>query len=196
MEEKYTRKDMFDDLEAYSAAEKKLEESYKKAVGLAHSVYKDKCCEDGTPYIDHIMRVAERVIEHDYEINRHAVISVLKDVMQDGSIPYEQLRSEFDSFIADNVKAMTTDKSIGVFDLKSYLEATANARSYFLPVIKIFERTDNIDILSNCTDKSRLKEYLDETLNIFIPVYKTSGDGREKEKLLEELEKKAKDIKI
>ena len=136
LEEKYTRKDIFDDFEAYSAAKKELEALYKKAVGLAHSVHKDQYCEDGTPYIDHIMRVAGRVIDHECEADEQAVVSVLKDTMQDGSITYEQIRSEFGSFIADSVKAMTADKSSGVFDLKSYLEASANARNYFLPVIK------------------------------------------------------------
>ena len=92
-------------------AERELEELYSKAAEFAYNIHKDQQGEDSTVYTDHIMRVAERVTDHKPAVHEQSIAAVLKDTVQDSITTYEQIKSEFGSYIADSVKTLTADKT-------------------------------------------------------------------------------------
>ena len=183
---KYDQQDLFDDFEAFDAQEKEGQEKVKKARELASVAHQGQTRDEGTPYFEHVNRVAQRLIDKN-ESSHSIVIAYLPDVLEDTNITYEELKEQFGKYVADGVSVLTKQKGA---DVKKYLQNIIEYKSSRIAYIKLFDRIDNISSLALCPDENKVRKYIKETKEIFIPVM---SSGRQMEhhsyiELMNELE--------
>lgn len=184
----YEVMDLYNDMEDYKRAADEIKASYKKAVEFARAAHEGQTRDEGTPYFDHVYRVAESVIQIERKPNCDAIIAVLHDVLEDTATTPEDLRREFGSLVADGVQQLTKDKTAPGYSLAGYLEAIAANEDFMLPVIKMLDRIDNVRSLTVCPDVKKKINYMRETKEIFIPIFQRYHSKKDTyQKALQEL---------
>lgn len=189
----YTQEDLFSDIEDYRKAEQEHLQTWEKAVKLALAAHAGQTRDEGTPYYDHVYRVALRVIKMHRRADKDAVIAILHDVLEDTVTTPEDLRREFGQLVADGVQQLTKDKAAPGYSLAGYLESIArNEDDYMIPVIKMLDRIDNVRSLDMCPDEQKKARYMQETREIFIPIFQRYHRNKDTyNKVLTELEQLA-----
>ena len=140
-------------------AELKSKEMVEKALRIASIAHLHQLRDEGTPYIEHPVRVASRFETDDIL----QVISLLHDVLEDSDFTYEDLEKEFGRFVADRVQILTKPKG---YDMNSYMEHIAN--DYYCLQVKLSDRIDNIKSLKSCPNIEKRKKYILETEKYFL----------------------------
>lgn len=139
----------------------------EKAYMIGEFAHMGQTRDDGSPYFEHPKRVAEIVSKYNKSISAKT-IALLHDTLEDTKISYDYLNKYF-SGIADEVLVLT--KKDGE-DLKIYLEKVFEYKSPNTSFVKIADRIDNIRDLKNCPDKNKVKRYIRQTEEIFLPIIK------------------------
>ena len=163
---KYDQQDLFDDFEAFDAQEKEDQEEIKKAREFAERAHQGQTRDEGTPYFEHVNRVAQRLIDK-HELPQYIVIAYLHDILEDTHITYDDLKDQFDKYTADSVNVLTKQKGA---DVNKYLQNIIDHESYGLAYIKVLDRIDNISSIPLCPDENKVRNYIKETKENFIPV--------------------------
>lgn len=101
--EVYDEYEEVDDVES-DYAEKMLE-LYNKAKEIAEEAHKDQVDKNSKPYIEHVHRVADRLVYLEEK-----TIALLHDTLEDTDVTEEDLRKEFPEFVVEAVKALTRNK--------------------------------------------------------------------------------------
>lgn len=137
----------------------------ERAYLVAELAHKGQTRDDGTPYFEHPKRVAESVLKYEENILAQ-VLALLHDTLEDTNVDYEYLKKYFD-YIADEVLVLTKKEGE---DFQIYLKNILEFPSADPIIVKMLDRIDNVKDLKNCPDKNKIKKYIKETEDIFIPM--------------------------
>lgn len=145
---------------------------FMNALKYAYEKHFGQVRKDGTPYINHPVRVANFVQNFifDYDIydNKEDVIiaALLHDTLEDTIATYDELLTLFGKRVALLVKELTNDdvlkKELGK---EYYLMVKVVSMSDVALFIKLCDRLDNVIDLVNSDYSFQLK-YIKETINI------------------------------
>lgn len=150
-----------------------------KAIELAFRAHEGQVRDEGTPYVQHPLRVFERFKQfrplEDTPIRRYeelGCISLLHDVLEDSAITAAELAREFGPFVAEGVSLLTKAPvpeggSKAERDAAYYAALKAGAPD--LQLIKLLDRLDNLASLCLCPDEAKRRRYLEETERVFLP---------------------------
>lgn len=150
-----------------------------KAIELAFRAHEGQLRDEGTPYVQHPLRVWERFKQfralEDTPIRRYeelGCISLLHDVLEDSAIGEDHLRAEFGDFVAEGVRRLTKapvpEGGSKAERDAAYFEAL-QAGDPDVQLIKLLDRLDNLGSLAACPDMSKRRRYLEETERVFLP---------------------------
>jgi GTP pyrophosphokinase len=150
-----------------------------KAIELAFDAHAGQTRDEGTPYVEHPLRVwdsfkqhrplGETTIRHYEELG---CIAILHDVLEDCDVTYEQLEREFSPFVAESVRLLTKTP------LRPGLEKPARDAAYFealqeapvdIQLIKLLDRLDNMTSLATTPKPGKAQRYVEETERVFLP---------------------------
>lgn len=154
--------DLMETVGEYKDADIKAKEMVKKAFSIALIAHKDQFRDEGTPYIDHPLRVASRFKNDD----TLKTIALLHDVIEDSDYSYEDIKDMFGEFIAQKVVLLTKDKTKKEFSIDSYMENII--QDFYALKVKLADRIDNISSLKFCLDQVKIEKYIKETYKYFI----------------------------
>ena len=151
--------EVYDDYEEVDDVEpnyaEKMLELYNKAKEIAEEAHKDQVDKNGKPYIEHIYRVADRLVYLEEK-----TIALLHDTLEDTDVTEEDLRKEFPEFVVEAVKALTRDK-----EKETYEDFIKRAALNDMAIrVKIADVKDNYErkMIEPRPDlKKRYKEALD-----------------------------------
>lgn len=155
---------------SFEASEERDKLLLEKAYMVAELAHKGQTRDDGTPYFEHPKRVAESLLKYENNILAQ-VLALLHDTLEDTNIDYEYLKKHF-GYIADEVLVLTKKKGE---DFQIYLKNILEFPSANPIIVKMLDRIDNIKDLKNCPDKNKIKKYIKETGDIFIPMLEDEG---------------------
>ena len=139
-----------------------------EALNFATKMHEGQVRHDGTPYINHPIRVANYVkkYKNSKELDMLVICSYLHDTLEDTTTTYYDLVKLFWAHVASIVLELTTDedlkKEIGK---ERYLEIKMKNMSSWALVIKLCDRLDNTSDLENSTESFQIK-YVNETIGI------------------------------
>lgn len=150
-----------------------------KAIELAFRAHEGQLRDEGTPYVQHPLRVFERFKQfrplEDTPIRRYeelGCISLLHDVLEDSDVDQAAIEAEFGSFVAEGV-ALLTKPPVPEGGAKAERDAAyfaaLRASAPDLQLIKLLDRLDNLASLAHCPDPAKRRRYLEETERVFLP---------------------------
>ena len=129
-----------------------------KAREFAEEKHKGQVRKDGSPYADHLFRVADIVFRFKKCTRAEELIAAtfLHDILEDTDTGVNELREEFGEIITLLVVELTTDKLRSDLDGKAnYLSskfASERMISNWALVVKLADRLDNISDLDSMAD--------------------------------------------
>lgn len=147
--------------------------------------------DEGTPYVEHCIRVAEAASLHGSD-NEAYIIGMLHDTLEDTATTYLDLVATFGEKIADVVVILTHKEEV------SFSEYLVSITNHPLALrIKLYDRLDNMESLPYCGNKEKIQKYCEETANVFLPIMSKSkyADTKECQSLLHQIEKKVEELK-
>ena len=162
-----TYQDVMESVGEYLSIDKEDTALKMKALDIAKKAHEGQLRDEGTPYIEHVLRVARMVREHGDDAD--VIVALLHDVVEDSDLTVKDLELEFGEEIADAVGLLTKKKDL-VF--RDYMEALAADSSALY--VKLADRLDNIRSLEHCGKPEKVSRYLEETRGVFLPVVKNS----------------------
>lgn len=143
----------------------KMEEAYEFAK-LKHS---GQTRLDGSPYINHPVKVAELVKENFSNldiINELLTAAYLHDVVEDTNTSFEEIENKFGMVVASIVLELTNDEELKEkYGKTDYLCHELEYMSDYALNIKLCDRLANVMDLKNAPDDF-IKHYKEETLEI------------------------------
>lgn len=165
--DKYTYQDAMESVGEYLVLDQTNTELKRKALKLAQKIHAGQLRDEGTPYIDHIHRVAQMVSEHGDDID--VIVALLHDVVEDSDLTITDIESEFGEEIAAAVGLLTKRKDLSFDDYMAAIAADSTA-----VYVKLADRLDNIQSLKHCGKPEKVSRYLEETCGTFLPAVKKS----------------------
>ena len=150
-----------------------------KAIELAFSAHEGQLRDEGTPYVEHPLRVWEAFKGHrplgETPIRRYeelGCIAILHDVLEDCDVTYGQLASDFSDYVAEGVRLLTKlpvrpDQAKAERDA-AYFAALQDAPRD-VQLIKLLDRLDNLSSLGATANPDKIARYLEETERVFLP---------------------------
>lgn len=150
-----------------------------KAIELAFAAHEGQTRDEGTPYVEHPLRVwdafkqhrplGETAIRHYEELG---CIAILHDVLEDCDVTYEQLQTELSPFVAEGVRLLTK-QPLRVGEDKGMRDAAYFAALKDAPrdiqLIKLLDRLDNLTSLAASPVAGKVARYVEETERVFLP---------------------------
>lgn len=161
-----------------------------KAYEFAKKAHEGQLRDEGTPYFEHVERVANQVKKSS---DTHAYITaLLHDVIEDSTYTFEDLSKLFTEDVAKDVLILTKKEGES---FETYLKKIT--LKYVPLLVKLVDRLDNIKSLSQCGSEDKKKKYLLETQTQFIPVVKEARYSKLPEfaTLIEQIESACKAVK-
>ena len=142
---------------------KEIEDDYQRAYRLVSYLFQDRKDKAGDAYVEHLIRVSDRITSHDAK-----VAALLHDVVEDiPDFTFQDLESlNFSSSIIDIVKIVTKDKSknLSYHDWISEILSIGNDEAI---KVKYSDMMDNFDLnrlnrLDEDTKRRLIMKYKDE----------------------------------
>ena len=146
----------------------------KEALEFATKVHRNQKRINGTPYINHPIRVAENVKKYVQEKNMDELVisAYLHDTLEDGFITYDDIANKFGYKIANIVLELTNDVSLkNKLGKTRYLQLKMKKMNNDALSVKLCDRLDNVRDLINADETFKYK-YLEETNNIINYILK------------------------
>ena len=151
------------------------------AVALAAEVHHGQCRDEGTPYIEHPIRVARIAAEElgveDVDL---LITAYLHDCVEDAADPEvvrRRIREHFGARVLEAVEVLTkpADKSVPKEqrDRKYHERLLAAPRE--IQALKVADRLDNTRFLIRCPDAKKRASYLKETEEKYLPLAEQAG---------------------
>jgi (p)ppGpp synthase/HD superfamily hydrolase len=149
------------------------------AIELAFAAHEGQLRDEGTPYVEHPLRVWESFKRHrplgDTPIRRYeelGCVAILHDVLEDCDVTFAQLEREFSPFVAENVYLLTK-RPLMAGEAKAERDAAYFAALRQAPadiqLIKLLDRLDNLSGLSASPRPGKVARYVEETERVFLP---------------------------
>jgi guanosine-3',5'-bis(diphosphate) 3'-pyrophosphohydrolase len=158
------------------------------AVALAAEVHHGQCRDEGTPYIEHPIRVANIAANEvgltDADL---VVVAYLHDAVEDADDPdaiRQRIRVTFGERVLELVEILTkpADKALAKQERDRFYHERLLAGPWEAKALKIADRVDNTRFLIKCPDSKKRSTYLRETEEKYLPL------ARDANVLVKELE--------
>ncbi len=146
------------------------QEIINKTLKFATEAHEGQTRSDGSPYINHPLRVTLNLTYaggFDNDINDVYAAAMLHDTVEDCGVTYETIEGLFNSTVASLVEELTNDKEecnrVGKIEYLSekMLDMTSDALT-----IKLSDRYDNVCDIETAKSEKWRKKYKFETLGI------------------------------
>jgi len=142
----------------------------ERARNLAILAHEGQTRDEGTPYFEHVARVATKLSTLNLSPSI-IIIGYLHDTIEDTYITHLDLVNQFGPTVANAVEVLTKTKGINLADyLKKIVDYPDIGPSY----IKIADRIDNICSLKQCPSKDKVNRYIYQTESVFLPCMMSS----------------------
>jgi guanosine-3',5'-bis(diphosphate) 3'-pyrophosphohydrolase len=137
-----------------------------RAFEIAEEAHQGQTRRDGTPYVEHPVRVA-RIVRHEMDCDDVETLcaALLHDTLEDTALPSFAIAKDFGERVAELVEILTKDRSAPREDYYRRFETAPRAAR----LIKIGDRLDNLRDLESFTARKR-DRYIKDTVDFFIPV--------------------------
>ena len=165
--DKYAYSDAMESVGEYLVLDQTNADLKNKALQLAERIHAGQFRDEGTPYIEHILRVASTVQTHGNDTD--VIVALLHDVVEDSDLTVTDIESEFGEEIAAAVGLLTKRKDLSFDDYMAAIAADSTAL-----YVKLADRLDNIQSLQHCGKPEKVRRYLKETCSTFLPAVKKS----------------------
>lgn len=139
-----------------------------KALEYATIMHDGQYRHDGTPYINHPIRVANYVhsFKKSKQLDNLIISAYLHDTIEDTQATYYDIVNNFGAQVASIVLELTTDEDLkNEIGKQRYLEIKMKNMSSWALVIKLCDRLDNILDIKN-SNENFIKRYISETTEI------------------------------
>lgn len=146
-----------------------LTEDAKAAWDYAQKQHAGQTRSDGSPYANHVERVAKSVEQFKKSHNLEALIQAayLHDTIEDTGTTFEDLEKMFGGLVASLVQELTSDKDeIARVGKAEYLSHKMATMSSYALVIKLADRLDNVSDLHTAKNEKWRQKYRAETKQI------------------------------
>lgn len=159
----------------------------KKAYYLSRKAHFSQTRDEGTPYFDHPLRVAEILVtevrlnlspeQRKFTLEELICIALMHDVLEETNIGYADLAARFGDKIAMGVQELTKlEKSMFPFeDIKKIYLRNIMEGGKELVLIKLCDRLDNLRFVKNSSFQ-KIISYAEETGKYFLPLAKTYNE--------------------
>lgn len=167
----------------------------QRATSFATAKHKGQKRKDGSPYINHPLRVAKIVekFKKSHEIDQLIAAAILHDTLEDTDTSISELRENFGELITLLVVDLTSDKSrLNVLGKANYLSqkmASSKKFSSWALVIKLADRLDNVSDLKNASEEFA-KRYKIQTREILQHIEKNRELSETHKAIIREIRKK------
>lgn len=162
-----------------------LQDSYNQAWIFAAGAHAGQTLTASTlPYAVHLAMVANEVMAADREapIERLAEtlqIALLHDVLEDTSVPFEELQTRFGEFVAEGAQYLSKVVAGGKLPLETYLERLATGAPQYA-IVKLCDRITNLQPPPSSWARSKIAEYHGESQRILASLGHVHGPGAER----------------
>ena len=140
----------------------------EKALEFAKEAHLNQIRADGTPYINHPIKVAENVKKYikSKEIDNLIICALLHDTLEDTNTTYYDIANNFGYLVASIVVELTNDNEIkNLLGKTRYLQIKMKNMTNWALNIKLCDRLNNVMDLENATTTFQEK-YTIETIDI------------------------------
>lgn len=140
----------------------------EKALEFAKEAHLNQIRADGTPYINHPIKIAENVEKYvkSKEIDDLIICALLHDTLEDTNTTYYDIADNFGYLVASIVLELTNDNEIkNLLGKTRYLQIKMNNMTNWALNIKLCDRLNNVMDLESATDVFQEK-YTIETIDI------------------------------
>lgn len=136
-----------------------------KAVHEAIQLHEGQTRRTGEPYIEHPMKVANKLKTLRLNYDNLYASALLHDVLEDCQISEAELKETFGEDICNIVKLLTKDSSIptGLY----YKGILSNP---FATLVKIADRCHNVSTMADAFSREKIESYIKETNDYVIPL--------------------------
>lgn len=148
-----------------------LQDSYNRAWLFAAGAHAGQTLTASTlPYAVHLAMVANEVMAADREapIERLAEtvqVALLHDVLEDTSVPFEELQSRFGEFVATGAQRLSKVVEGAKLPLDAYLERLASGAPQYA-IVKLCDRITNLQPPPSTWARSKIADYHQESQRI------------------------------
>ncbi len=151
------------------------------AVALAAEVHHGQCRDEGTPYIEHPIRVA-LIAAEELALSDPDVLcaAYLHDAVEDAADPAgvrERILATFGEWVLQAVDALTKpqDRSVPKDERNRVYLERLNSAPREVRLLKVADRLDNARFLGHSPDAKKRGEYLRETEEVYLPLAESLG---------------------
>lgn len=151
------------------------------AAALASEVHHGQCRDEGTPYIEHPVRVAH-IVSNEIGITDVDVVlaAYLHDAVEDAAEPDQvrrRIREQFGERVLSMVETVTksADRSVPKEERDRAYHARLHAAPWEVKALKVADRVDNTRFLVRCPDSKKRGTYLAETEEKYLPLAEEAG---------------------
>ncbi len=142
-------------------------EKIKLASAFASIKHQNQTRKNGSPYINHPIRVADKVSSYTEKNETLIISAVLHDTLEDTDTTYEEIIKTFGQEIGNIVLELTNDDEEKQKNGKEkYLSKKLVKMSDDSLTIKLCDRLDNVMDLVNSNDSKFIDKYINETINV------------------------------
>lgn len=138
------------------------------ALNYATLMHKNQTRKDGTPYINHPIRVKKKIEKfyHESDLSMLKICAYLHDTLEDTNATYYDICNLFGYKVANIVLELTNDNNLkNTLGKTNYLQLKMINMSDKALIIKLCDRLDNCNDLINADD-SFITKYQNETIDI------------------------------
>ena len=149
-----------------------------KALGFMHNCHKGQLRNDGVPYFEHPVKVANYLIQLDLIKNIEDLdilisTSLMHDVIEDQAATYLDIEKEFGKRIARNVQLLSKTKET---NMDEYFKNIQD--DLLLSLTKCSDRIHNVSTMLGTFQPERLERYIEETKKYILPLIYGLREGR------------------
>ena len=139
----------------------------KKAIYYAKKYHGTQKRDSGEPYYSHPLEVAYMV--SDYLFRTDIIItSILHDTIEDTSLTFEMIQSEFGSLVASQVADLSRVKVAGnKISSAEMVKSLWLQKKYDLLLVKLFDRLHNIQTIG-VKSPEKIHKIIEETISTFL----------------------------
>jgi guanosine-3',5'-bis(diphosphate) 3'-pyrophosphohydrolase len=143
-------------------------ELVRKAYEIAAAAHDGQRRDEGSPYIDHPIRVASSLV-NELEIHSSKLIcaALMHDVIEDSDTTRSEIADIFGEEIADVVWLLTKLEGVS---LSEYLRAIEDAAETGAPIVKLCDRLDNLRYLIHSPKVEKKHRYIRTTEVYYLPM--------------------------
>ena len=137
------------------------------AYEVASQAHEGQTRDEGTPYINHPIRVAVSIVDElDIYSPKLVCSALLHDVIEDSDVTREDIGQMFGEEIAEIVWLMTKLEEVRLSEYLARIERAANTGA---PLVKLCDRLDNMRSVVHTPKIEKIHRYIRTTQDLYLP---------------------------